>query len=141
MGSITDLVALFTQLDASVKDNRTRELLLPIREKIQQVERDQFEAEKSHHREMTDLKSQHEKEHSELNRQLRQLEAELVAAKRKPAAGPAVPKDRCPYCRFESGELLSMRPHRIFGEAGVNVGDYKCENCGKEYEKEINMRH
>lgn len=141
MGSITDLVALFTQLDASVKDNRTRELLLPIREKIQQVERDQFEAEKSHHREMTDLKSQHEKEHSELNRQLRQLEAELVAAKRKPAAGPAVPKDRCLYCRFESGELLSMRPHHIFGDLGTNVGTYKCENCGKEYEKEINMRH
>lgn len=141
MGSITDLVALFTQLDESVRDNRTRELLLPIREKIQQVERDQFEAEKTHHREMTDLKSQHEEQKSELNRQLSQLQAELVAAKRKPAASPTVPADRCPYCRFEAGELVGMKPHRIFGEAGVNVGDYKCGNCGKQYEKEISIRH
>lgn len=140
MGSITDLVALFTQLDASVRDNRTREQLLPIREMIQQVEREQFEAEKLHYKEMSDLRAHYENTINELNGQIRQLRSDLAGQKRRPVAGPSVPADRCPYCRFEAGELLDMKPHRIFGEAGINIGSYKCENCGKEYEKENKMR-
>lgn len=53
--------------------------------------------------------------------------------------GVSATADQCPYCRFEAGELLSMKPHRIFGEAGINVASYKFENCRKEYEKEIKM--
>jgi DNA-directed RNA polymerase subunit RPC12/RpoP len=42
----------------------------------------------------------------------------------------------CPYCRHRKGQLLRLTPHPLFGEVGVKIGIYKCENCGKEYEKE-----
>ena len=47
------------------------------------------------------------------------------------------PPDRCPFCRRLTGELTDLKPHRYLKEAGVKIGYYKCSNCGKEYDKNI----
>jgi predicted Zn-ribbon and HTH transcriptional regulator len=44
--------------------------------------------------------------------------------------------DSCPYCQQPKGKLLDIQPHHIFGETGVKVYYYQCENCGKKYDKE-----
>ena len=44
--------------------------------------------------------------------------------------------DICPYCQQPKGKLLDIRPDEHFGIMGVKIQYYKCENCGKEYDKE-----
>jgi protein-arginine kinase activator protein McsA len=44
--------------------------------------------------------------------------------------------DICPYCQQPKGKLLDIRPDKHFGIMGVKIRYYKCENCGKEYDKE-----
>lgn len=38
----------------------------------------------------------------------------------------------CPKCRNRTFELISSKPHAIFGDAGAKERDFKCSNCGFE---------
>lgn len=44
--------------------------------------------------------------------------------------------DLCPYCRQPRGQLMELKPHKIFGDVGVKVGFYNCTNCEKQYDKD-----
>jgi len=43
----------------------------------------------------------------------------------------------CPYCKQPTLQLLEIKPHKLFGEAGLKVGSYKCNNCKKDFKKEL----
>lgn len=43
----------------------------------------------------------------------------------------------CPYCKQPTLQLLEIKPHKLFGDAGLKVGFYKCNNCKKDFEKEL----
>jgi hypothetical protein len=139
MGSITDIVALVTQLDASITDRKQRELFLPLKEKLTDLQRELLRVETAAKEEVAKLTAAFAEEKVTLGREIAALEAELVA-ERKSKAGPVVPAKQCPYCRHASAELLRMEPHRIFGEAGVKIGFYKCSHCGQEHDDEIQRR-
>ncbi len=74
MGTIKDLYDLIEKLRNSMDDRKALELVLPLRDKIFQLEREQLEFEKTEFDarkkltdEIADLKSSHEKEVAELN--------------------------------------------------------------------------
>jgi DNA-directed RNA polymerase subunit M/transcription elongation factor TFIIS len=48
----------------------------------------------------------------------------------------AVQGDTCPYCKQPKGKLLRILPDKTFGDLGMKVEYYKCEDCGKEYDKQ-----
>lgn len=43
----------------------------------------------------------------------------------------------CPFCKQPTLRLLEIKPHKIFGDAGLKVGFYKCDNCKEEVENEM----
>lgn len=45
--------------------------------------------------------------------------------------------DVCPFCSKPAGELIEIKPHKLFGDAGIKVKYYKCGSCGENYDKEI----
>lgn len=48
------------------------------------------------------------------------------------------PADTCPFCRRATGELIDLKPHPELGELyGIQIGQYKCTNCGRKYEKQV----
>ena len=75
---------------------------------------------------------------SELLSENAKLKAENAELKKQPAKLTA-PADPCPYCRRQTGELIDLKPHRQkdLSEIGVKEAFYRCSNCGKEYDKEI----
>ena len=44
----------------------------------------------------------------------------------------------CPKCHNRTFEIISTKPHPIFGEAGAKLHDYKCSGCGFAESKMIN---
>jgi uncharacterized protein with PIN domain len=126
MSLITDLVSLAKQLDTSISDRKQRELLLPVKEKLLDVEREQFQLETRHAKEIERLQSEHAKVVADLQSKIQSIQSRKTR-----------PADPCPYCRADAGECLRIEPHRIFGEAGVKNAFYKCSECGKEYDKEL----
>ena len=118
MSLITELVALVTQLDASITDRKIRDLFLPVKEKILEVQRDQFYLERKHAEEMDALKASHT--------------AAIAAFKNKQAKTKSA--DICQFCRNPTGELLEIKPHEIHGMNGLKVGFYQCSDCGKKYD-------
>lgn len=38
--------------------------------------------------------------------------------------------ERCPKCSNRSFEIISTKPHPIFGEMGAKEREYKCSVCG-----------
>lgn len=38
--------------------------------------------------------------------------------------------ERCPKCNNRTFEIISTRPHPIFGEVGAKEREYKCSACG-----------
>ena len=74
MGAIKDLYDLIEKLKNSMDDRKALELVLPLRDKVFQLEREQLEFEKTEFEarkkltdEIADLKSSHEKEMADLN--------------------------------------------------------------------------
>jgi len=67
VGAIKDLVDLVANLSQSIKDAKTRELLLPLKELSIDAQRDAFRLEQEHAKEMTDLKNVHTKEMTDLH--------------------------------------------------------------------------
>ena len=67
------------------------------------------------------------------NRQLLAQLQEIQPVKR--------PGDICPYCRRATGQLIEVKPsaNPHFGLLGFKDGHYKCESCGKSYEKELKI--
>jgi len=45
--------------------------------------------------------------------------------------------DKCPYCNKVSGVLQDIKPDPIWGGIGTKIYDYKCSNCGKTYDKQV----
>ena len=71
------------------------------------------------------------------------LEAENAALKahlQKIENGKTIHKDICPFCQQPNGQLKDIRPHKIFGDHGVKVFYYKCDGCGREYDKEQELK-
>jgi hypothetical protein len=69
-----------------------------------------------------------------LPRRVKALEERLGMA----GAAPADERPTCRYCRTGKLDLVDSKPHRTFGEVGVNVDTLKCDNpaCGKTEERE-----
>ncbi|HEY0087820.1 MAG TPA: hypothetical protein VGB37_03195 [Candidatus Lokiarchaeia archaeon] len=44
----------------------------------------------------------------------------------------------CPYCNTDTGILQDRQRHKLFGEAGVFTHIYKCSNCNKNYDRDVN---
>lgn len=38
--------------------------------------------------------------------------------------------EKCPKCNNRTFEIVSTRPHPIFGEVGAKERNYKCSGCG-----------
>lgn len=38
--------------------------------------------------------------------------------------------ERCPKCNNLTFEIISTKPHRIFGNMGAKEREYKCSGCG-----------
>jgi hypothetical protein len=79
------------------------------------------------------------KENTELSTKASTLEIEVHQLRRllddrHPIVQPA---DTCLYCRRAAGEIVDIKPHPYFGEAGAKVGYYKCSYCGKKYDKDL----
>ena len=94
MGALTDVIDLIEKLDKSIKDRKILDLLFPIKDKIHQAERENlaiekehFQLEKQHAKEMSDLNLSHSKEVSDLKEQISALESEINKNKKK-AKGP-----------------------------------------------------
>lgn len=47
------------------------------------------------------------------------------------------PGDKCPYCNHKTGTLQEIKPNRVSGQFGFKTGLYKCSQCGKTYEKDM----
>lgn len=71
------------------------------------------------------------------NTVLKAENAKLIAQLQQIHEEQTVQGDICPYCRQRKGQLLNLVPHKIFGDVGVKTGFYRCANCNKEYDKEI----
>jgi hypothetical protein len=80
-----------------------------------------------------------EKEMAILKTKVATLEPENVDLKaklHKIESDKTVHGDSCPYCQQPKGKLLDIRPDKTFGVVGVKIRYYKCEGCGKEYDKQ-----
>lgn len=38
--------------------------------------------------------------------------------------------ERCPKCNNLTFEIISTKPHKIFGDMGAKEREYKCSGCG-----------
>ena len=38
--------------------------------------------------------------------------------------------ERCPKCNNLTFEIISTKPHEIFGDLGTKEREYKCSGCG-----------
>ena len=38
--------------------------------------------------------------------------------------------ERCPKCNNLTFEIISTKPHKIFGDMGTKEREYKCSGCG-----------
>ena len=70
------------------------------------------------------------------NAELKAENAELKAKLQKIESNKTIHGDICPYCQHPNGKLLNIQPHKHFGEMGLKVYYYQCENCGKKYDRE-----
>jgi len=68
-----------------------------------------------------------EAENAKLKTKLQQIESDKT-----------IHGDICPYCQQPKGKLLDIRPHSVFGIVGLKIQYYKCDECGKKYDKEQN---
>ena len=130
MSLITELVALASQLDASITDRKIRDLFLPLKEKILEVEREQFHLERKHAEEMDALTASKSEE-------VFALKSQILAMQNKQSQ--SIPADPCPFCNRPTGELQDMKKDRTFGHLGLQVGYYKCAKCGKTYSHQMQM--
>lgn len=64
---------------------------------------------------------------------------EIEALKRRVAALEAKlghkPGLECPFCGGVM-RLQEIKPHPLYGEAGMKLGIWKCEDCGKTVDRE-----
>ena len=67
-------------------------------------------------------------ENAELKAKIAELEAKIKIFK--------IDEDVCPYCRQPKGKFLNKGPSVAFRQFGLIRNFYKCENYGKEYEKQ-----
>ena len=70
------------------------------------------------------------------NAVLKAENAEFKTKFQKIESNKAIHGDICPYCQQPKGKLLNILPDSTFGALGLNIHYYKCEDCGKEYNKE-----
>jgi transposase-like protein len=49
--------------------------------------------------------------------------------------------DVCPFCRQPKVQLLEIKPDQTFGDMGLKRGYYKCDGCGKTFDKEMKEDH
>lgn len=75
MTAIKDLVDLVAQLDQSIKDRRTRDLFLPLKEKTIDVRGEMLELKTQHADEIATLKA----EHAKMKTQIEEKHAKAVA--------------------------------------------------------------
>ena len=65
------------------------------------------------------------------------LLSENAELNKKLQALTSAEEELCPKCKIRTFELISSKPHPIFGEAGAKEREYKCSNCGFEESKFI----
>jgi hypothetical protein len=101
VGAITELVELVEKLDKSIKDRKCLDMLLPLKEKILAVQKEQFYLEKknfeeinevksSHTKEMAELKSSYANKLSQLEKTITDLKDKITKSERKSSIGVAI---------------------------------------------------
>lgn len=45
--------------------------------------------------------------------------------------------EKCPKCNNRTFEIVSTKPHKIFGDMGAKEREYRCSGCGFEESKFI----
>ncbi|WP_417560145.1 hypothetical protein [Marinomonas sp.] len=45
--------------------------------------------------------------------------------------------EKCPKCNNRTFEIISTKPHKIFGDMGAKEREYRCSGCGFEESKLI----
>lgn len=58
------------------------------------------------------------------------LVAENAGLKEKIHSLTSATGERCPKCNNRTFEIISTKPHPIFGEVGSKEREYKCSGCG-----------
>ncbi|HAD05237.1 MAG: hypothetical protein A2091_03640 [Desulfuromonadales bacterium GWD2_61_12] len=58
------------------------------------------------------------------------LIAENAGLKEKIHSLTSATGERCPKCNNRTFEIISSKPHPIFGEVGSKEREYKCSGCG-----------
>ena len=82
MGTIKDVIDLVTQLYDSVKDKKTREALLPIREKLAGLREDFVDQKAAHAAQVEEIKKSHSQEIQALQRKLRNCNRRTLTSDR-----------------------------------------------------------
>ncbi len=131
VNQVKALVDLFTDISGKIKDAKTRELLLPLREKIQEVREAQFEMEQKHGEELLELKEQHQTEIQQLNAtiaEMAQASNALPRAEFSKETGTWVGDDDTHYCpRCWSEQKVSPMQDNGHGWT-CGVCDKKCSD-------------
>lgn len=65
------------------------------------------------------------------------LISENAEMKEKLHSLTSAPGELCPKCNNRTFELISTKPHPLFGEVGAKEREYKCSGCGFEESKLI----
>lgn len=128
MGAIKDLVDLVDKLNTSVTDRKTRELLLPLKEKATDAQREIFHAERHHAEEMDKLKAEHRDA-------MTRLEMENAALRAKQAPTPEAKFNPEIGTWFDSSSSIHYCPRCWGGKTQVSPmtvmsSGWQCAVCG-----------
>ena len=74
---------------------------------------------------------------SEAKLQIADLLSENAELKKKLADLTSATGEKCPKCNNRTFEIISTKPHGIFGDMGAKEREYKCSGCGFEESKFI----
>lgn len=66
-----------------------------------------------------------------------ELISENTELKEKITAIKSATGELCPKCNNRTFEIISTKPHKIFGDLGSKEREYKCSSCGFEESKFI----
>ncbi len=67
---------------------------------------------------------------AETKMKMSELLVENAALKEKLHSLASASGERCPKCNNKTFQIISTKPHRIFGDMGTKEREYQCSSCG-----------